>query len=72
MYENIDVSQKRMEIIRRILEERYQGDVIENIVYVKSDTDRYYTAVSWRSGKLGDEEVTYKEIEELEEQEGVK
>jgi hypothetical protein len=72
MYNNIDVSQKRMEIIRRILEERYQGDEIENIVYIKNDTDRYYVAVSWKSGKLGDEEISYKEIGELEKQEDIK
>jgi hypothetical protein len=72
VYENIDVSQKRMEIIRRILEERYQGDEIENIVYIKNDTDRYYVAVSWKSGRLGDEEISYKKIEEFDKQEGIK
>lgn len=66
MYNNIDVSDKRLKVIRQILEERYKGDKIESIVYVKHDTDRYYVAVGWESGKLGDEEVTYKEITEYE------
>jgi hypothetical protein len=63
-YSNIDVSKERMKVIRRILEERYSGEEIQDIVYVKNDTNKYYVAVSWKSGKLGDEEVTYKEIEE--------
>jgi hypothetical protein len=67
MYDNIDVSKKRLNAIKKILEKRYKGEEIENVVYVKHDSNKYYVAVSWKSGQLGDEEITYKEIEKYEE-----